>query len=485
MKTLVVLVLCFTLAACNQSQKSNSEELSEIADTVEIENNAAIVTFPKYIGSLFEAHGGIARWKTMNNLSFELIKESGNEVHSTDLNSRKVKIEHAKWSIGYDAEQVWLNNKEEDAYNGNARFYHNLYFYFYAMPFIVADPGINYEQLANPLEIDGKRYIGTKISYGDGIGDSPEDEYIVYRDIETGKMAWLAYTVTFMSGEKSDNFKFINYAEWQEINGLLLPKKLTWYNVEDGKPTTPRNDNNDYRGSFRQRNICNARGCCSGSKIIKQDATIFVFLVLIETIVMKQLVTLFIVLSIFSCETEPLDGFDETASDEASLVFVVHVEGIDLAIAAENIRGDERYCASATDSRQLGLVATIINPDDSFVAIIITVAPAGITTHNLGDYAIADNFCFKASITALFFNSLGEEVESYASFSDYEGSGILEITDYTPFEEPFSSGGNITATFEATLGLRGPDGTPGGGSFYFYGTINKVEFIRGCESPFC
>ena len=55
-------------------------------------------------------------------------------------------------------------------------------------------------------------------------------------------MAWLGYTVTFRSGEKSDSWSFIKYETWEEVNGLLLPKKLTWYNVKDNKPTDARNE---------------------------------------------------------------------------------------------------------------------------------------------------------------------------------------------------------------------------------------------------
>ncbi|MEP2937170.1 MAG: DUF6503 family protein [Gilvibacter sp.] len=241
MKIVLTIALGFFLIACNQTQKTTPEESSETTETTQIVENTTIEAFPKSIGPLFEAHGGIAQWRKMNNLCFEMIKESGNEVVTTDLNSRQTIIEHKDWTIGYDGVQVWLDQKVADAYGGNARFYHNLYFYFYAMPFIVSDPGINYGQLMDPLEVEGKRYRGAKISYGDGIGDSPDDEYIIYSDRETGKMTWLAYTVTFRSGEKSDNFRYIKYADWQEVNGLLLPKTLTWYNVEDGKPTTPRN----------------------------------------------------------------------------------------------------------------------------------------------------------------------------------------------------------------------------------------------------
>ena len=52
-------------------------------------------------------------------------------------------------------------------------------FYFYAMPFILADDGIIYEDVA-ALKFEGKSYPGIKISYESGVGESPEDEYILY-----------------------------------------------------------------------------------------------------------------------------------------------------------------------------------------------------------------------------------------------------------------------------------------------------------------
>jgi hypothetical protein len=114
-------------------------------------------------------------------------------------------------------------------------------FYFYAMPFIISDPGTNYETVA-PTELDGKIYNGLKVSYNKGVGDSPEDEYILYFDPETNKMAWLAYTVTFKDQKKSDDWHYIKYDRWQDVNGLLLPEKLVWYNIENGKPKGKKMD---------------------------------------------------------------------------------------------------------------------------------------------------------------------------------------------------------------------------------------------------
>ena len=58
-------------------------------------------------------------------------------------------------------------NKIQRAIKGIPKFYYNLMFYFYAMPFILADDGIVYEDV-KPLDIEGKSYPGIKISYESG-----------------------------------------------------------------------------------------------------------------------------------------------------------------------------------------------------------------------------------------------------------------------------------------------------------------------------
>lgn len=240
MKPFFLFLLSIALLSCNENNSKTEAETTAADPIQEAVAEAPMRVFPKSIGPLFAAHGGVAQWNKMNNLCFEIEKPSGVETHCTDLKSRKTRIEHKDWTIGFDGTDVWLD-QDSTYYKGNARFYHNLYFYFYAMPFIVSDPGINYQQLAESLEIDGKKYPGTLISYDDGIGDSPKDEYIIYRDPETGQMAWLAYTVTYSEEINKQDFSYIKYGEWQEVNGLMLPKTLTWYTVQDGKPVAPRN----------------------------------------------------------------------------------------------------------------------------------------------------------------------------------------------------------------------------------------------------
>ncbi len=103
------------------------------------------------------------------------------------------------------------------------------------MPFVFGDSGINYKRIKD-LNINGDLYSGLKITYNSNIGDSPNDNYFIYFDKKTHQMKWLGYTVTFGSAKPNSNINFIKYSEWQNINGLVLPKKIEWYSVKNKIP---------------------------------------------------------------------------------------------------------------------------------------------------------------------------------------------------------------------------------------------------------
>mgnify|MGYP000347877703 CR=1 FL=1 len=249
-KLIFVLAVIFTLSSCKNDKKENSENATENTEIERLEVDSTQTSvlkdaekpkvYPAPLQAVFAAHGGLDHWKQMNNICFEMEGKNGDETHTVSLPDRKTKIESKDWSIGYDGKGVWLL-KNDLGYEGNPVFYHNLMFYFYAMPFIIADPGTNYIAV-EPTELDGKMYNGYKVSYDDGVGDSSKDEYVLYFNPETKKMAWLAYTVTFKDQKKSDDWHYIKYDKWQEVNGLLLPEKMIWFNVENGKPKGKKMD---------------------------------------------------------------------------------------------------------------------------------------------------------------------------------------------------------------------------------------------------
>jgi len=210
-----------------------------------IDNKSSVINvtkvYPATIASILDAHGGIDAWNNMENLTFGMQKGEELEITTTALKSRQSLIETNDHKLGFDGTNVWLQNKDTVTYKGNAKFYYNLMFYFYAMPFVLADDGITYKEVP-ALEVDGKKYPGIHISYDAGVGESPDDEYVLYYDDETKKMAWLAYTVTYFSKEKATKYSLIKYADWQDIGGLQLPETLQWYQYEDGKVGDMRNE---------------------------------------------------------------------------------------------------------------------------------------------------------------------------------------------------------------------------------------------------
>ena len=230
---ILILSIVILFSSCKQKDSviiSNTEDKTEVKT----------LNYPDDISKILESHGGLKLWNTMQTLAFTMEKPEGNEVTLTALKTRKSLITMPKHSIGFDGEKVWLQKKDTTSYKGNPKFYYNLMFYFYAMPFVLADDGIVYEDVL-PLHFENVDYPGIKISYNVGVGESPEDEYILYYNPKTYKMEWLGYTVTYFSKEKSKEFHFIRYTDWQTIEELSLPKTLTWYNSEANIPTSDRN----------------------------------------------------------------------------------------------------------------------------------------------------------------------------------------------------------------------------------------------------
>jgi hypothetical protein len=218
------------------SCKNNSKEKTTVIETLSKEDITTSL-YPESITKVFNAHGGIDKWNKMQTLSFTMEKPNGKEITTTDLKSRAELINFPTHFQGYDVESIWIKEKEGYENDGSrAEFYRGLMMYFYAMPFIVGDNGIIYEDI-EPLLFEGNSYPGVMISYEAGAGSSPDDQYSIYYNSETGQMEWLSYTVTFGKDEKSSDFRYIRYNDWQTINGLVVPKSLSWYNYEDNTPT--------------------------------------------------------------------------------------------------------------------------------------------------------------------------------------------------------------------------------------------------------
>ncbi|MCF8715351.1 hypothetical protein JM658_10975 [Joostella atrarenae] len=222
-KITTLLIIAIVLVACSTEKKK------EVA-TVNLDQ------YPEELVKVFNAHGGIDNWNKQQTLTFK----KGDEKHTIDLKARKSLIEAPKYTIGYDGKEPWVVKEDSTSFKGDPGFYHNLYFYFYAMPFVLSDDGINYSE-AKPITVDGKSYPGVKISFNDGVGASSKDNYYIYYNKDSHQMEWLGYTVTYHDNKAKDETSIIKYNDWQTVDGIKLPKELIWYKKDSlGTIVAPR-----------------------------------------------------------------------------------------------------------------------------------------------------------------------------------------------------------------------------------------------------
>lgn len=230
MKNIILfLSFVFLICACKTDTKNSDSAAIPLAKEI---------TYPEALKQIFDNHGSLAQWKKMKTMSYEIVKEEGNEKQTIDLQSRREVIEGNNFKSGYDGNEYWV--EADTTYKGNAKFYTNLMFYFYAMPFVLADDGITYTK-SESITYEGIEYPGYRISYSDGVGISPQDEYFIHYNADTYEMAWLGYTVTYYSGEPSKKISWIRYDDWKKFKGLKLPNSLTWFKSEEGQLVEPRN----------------------------------------------------------------------------------------------------------------------------------------------------------------------------------------------------------------------------------------------------
>lgn len=232
MKNLTVLAIILFIISCESPKKQEQTVVNETQDkTIESTD------YPDLLDKFLDAHGGLDRWKSYGTLSYDLQGTLGREKqehHIVDLNSRKVLIENDSFNIGMNGEQVWITPDKATFGKMSPRFYHNLFFYFFSLPYVLADAGAIYEDMGEQ-NIDGKNYRALKVSFEQGVGDASDDFYIAHLNPETYQLEVLLYTVTYFSGEKTQKFNSLLYKEWQDVDGLLVPAYMEGHKFEDGK----------------------------------------------------------------------------------------------------------------------------------------------------------------------------------------------------------------------------------------------------------
>lgn len=227
MKNLTILLIIILATSCHSPEKDFYEKK-------DIE-----IIYPESIRKMFDAHGGLDLWRSKETLSYHVTRGQRKEIQTIDLRNRKVLIKGDGYDLGFNGEHAWMSPDKSAWPDARPRFYHNLIFYFHSLVFLVADPGINFSD-KGVQEIDGQALIEVSITYQDQVGDSPEDEYVLFINPETYQLEHILYTVTYFTGERRKDYHGLKYTSWKEVDGLLVPDEFTGYTVKGGLLDTKR-----------------------------------------------------------------------------------------------------------------------------------------------------------------------------------------------------------------------------------------------------
>jgi hypothetical protein len=189
-----------------------------------------------------EAHGGIVRWQSFGSVEYDLTWENAKGAKKDhqlfNLRTRDGLITSAAYTLGSAKGEVWITPGLEALGGTPPRFYMWTPFYFFGMPFVFADPGATQESLGRK-SFQGREYDTTRVTFKSGTGDSPEDYYVTYVDPDSAQLKLVEYVVTFPSIRKNKPLEQLEphailFEEWQQADGVLVPKAASFYNWKNG-----------------------------------------------------------------------------------------------------------------------------------------------------------------------------------------------------------------------------------------------------------
>lgn len=156
-------------------------------------------------------------------------------------------VEDVDGRMAWDGQDAWISPASIEQIN--PRFWSATGYYFESIPFILADPGVNY-RVFPPEEHDGINYQRVTAYYDPNVGDTPGDTYTLFINPDTGMLDVVLYTVTYgRPYQPGDDWppeptrgNFFRYSDYVTVDGLTVPTRFRGYAYSDGEVGDLRNE---------------------------------------------------------------------------------------------------------------------------------------------------------------------------------------------------------------------------------------------------
>ncbi len=163
------------------------------------------------VAQAIEAHGGLEAWYRGGPMRYRYAYQrtdadgnaTGDPIDTYQLidpwDARAVHTVASDTMVrfGWNGEEAWIAPADAEP-PINARFWALTPYYFVSMPFVLADPGVNYA-LAPSDTVDGRPVDVIRITFDAGTGDAPDDYYDLLLDPQTNRVQGVRYIVSYFN----------------------------------------------------------------------------------------------------------------------------------------------------------------------------------------------------------------------------------------------------------------------------------------------
>ena len=185
------------------------------------------------IWQAMEAHGGLSTWYANGPLYFQFNYQpldDGTPRNTYEVanywsaQTRHQLAEDTTVQYGWDGQQAWATDTAAIPYN--VRFWSLTPYYFVGIPFVLGDEGVNLESLGEDT-FEEKTYDLVKVTFGEGVGDAPDDYYVIYVGQEDHRVGAIRYIVSYPGyfpdgGHLPEKLMACDGA--QTVGGITLPE---------------------------------------------------------------------------------------------------------------------------------------------------------------------------------------------------------------------------------------------------------------------
>ena len=185
------------------------------------------------IWQAMEAHGGLTSWYANGPLYFQFNYQpldDGTPRNTYEVanywsaQTRHQLVEDTTVQYGWDGQQAWATDTAAIPYN--VRFWSLTPYYFVGIPFVLGDPGVSLESLGEDT-FEDKTYDLVKVTFGDNVGDAPDDYYVIYVGKDDNRVGAIRYIVSYPGYFPDGGHlpeKLMAYDGAQTVEGIVLPE---------------------------------------------------------------------------------------------------------------------------------------------------------------------------------------------------------------------------------------------------------------------